>query len=134
MTTNLEFWIPVLGVPILALMANIIVRLVSGLPQSAVPDFILCFVVFDAIVAIQHDEFQKFIRIDSLSSAVEAVYVSLLFGSLVAWFVVVTQIEHRILASHASGFTFSGLMWLLISGVIATMIIFLSVAPFAYRV
>ena len=134
MTANPEFWIPVLGIPILLLMANIVVRLVNGLPQSAVPDFILCFIVFDAIVAIQHDDFQKFLRIHSLASALQGAYIALLIGSLVAWFLVVTKIEHRMLACHAAGFTLSGLMWLLMSGIVATMIIFLSIAPFAYRV
>jgi len=134
MTTNPEFWIPVLGIPILLLMANVVVRLANGLPQSAVPDFILCFIAFDAIVAIQHDDFQKFIRIDSLASALQGTYVSLLIASLVSWFLVVTKIEQRMLACHAGGLTLSGLMWLLMSCIVATMIIFLSVAPFAYRV
>jgi len=134
MTTNLSFWIPVLGIPIIALLANVVVRLANGLPQSAVPDFILCFVVFDAIVAAQHEDFEKFIRIDVITSAVEAVYMALFFISIVAWFLTVTKVEDRMLACHKSGFTVTGVMWLMLSGVVATMIIFLSVAPFAYRV
>lgn len=134
MTTNLAFWIPVLGIPIIALMSNIVVRLAYGLPQSAVPDFILCFVVFDAVVAIQHDDFRKFIRIDFVTSAIEACYVALALGSLVVWFLTVTKLEERMLDAHVDGFTLSGFVWLLVSGVVATMIIFLSLAPFAYQV
>jgi hypothetical protein len=133
MTANPAFWIPVLGIPIIALMSNIVVRLANGLPQSAVPDFILCFVVFDAVVAIQHNDFQKFIRIAMVNSSVEGFYVGFLIASLVAWFLTVTKVEHRLIACHAGGFTIAGVMWLMLSCLVATMIIFLSIAPFAYQ-
>jgi hypothetical protein len=136
MTLNLTFWIPNLGIPILALIANVVVRWARGLPQSAVPDLILCFVVFDALVVIQHDDFQKFIRIDSLASAVEGLYVALLIGTLVIWFIMVTEIEHRIVAcyaAHGTVLTLGGMMLLLASGILATMVVFLSVIPFAYQ-
>src|SRR4051812_18660579 len=91
--SDLRFWIPVLGIPILAFFANIVVRVIQRLPQSALPDIILCFVVFDALVAIQNEEFSRFVRMSALRDATIAVYVALLFLNLIIWFVSVSSLE-----------------------------------------
>jgi hypothetical protein len=68
---DLGFWIPVLGVPLAALFSNVVVRKLRGLPQSALPDIMLCFVVFDALVAIQNEDFKKLIHLDFVKDAVD---------------------------------------------------------------
>jgi hypothetical protein len=83
---DLGFWIPVLGVPLAALFSNVVVRKLRGLPQSALPDIMLCFVVFDALVAIQNEDFKKFIHLDFVKDAVIGVYVVFLIMNLVLWF------------------------------------------------
>jgi hypothetical protein len=54
--------------------------------------------------------------------------------NLVLWFIAVTELEHRLLlCPETNTMEANGLGLLFISGVLATIMIFLSIAPFAYR-
>jgi hypothetical protein len=133
---NLGFWIPCLGLPLVALFANVVVRWNRGLPQSALPDLILCFVVFDGLVAIQSDDFRQFIRIDWVRQATVACYVVLLFANAVIWVLSITRLEAELVAcyeQHETVLTRDGIIALFYSIFVCSMVIFLSVLPFAYR-
>jgi hypothetical protein len=68
--------------------------------QSALPDIMLCFVVFDTLVAIQNEDFKKFMHLDFVKDAVVGVYVVFLIINVVPWFIAVTELEHRLLLCH----------------------------------
>jgi hypothetical protein len=132
---DLAFWIPCLGFPLAALFANVAVRAIRGLPQSALPDLILCFVVFDALVAIQNQDFKKFIRIDFVRDATIACYGALLFINTVVWVLSITELEYQLAECHKKNRTIlnrEGIRALFYSIVICSMVIFVSVPPFAY--
>jgi hypothetical protein len=133
---DLAFWIPCLGLPLAALFANVMVRAIRGLPQSALPDLILCFVVFDALVAIQNQDFQKFIRIGFVRDATFACYGLLLFINTVIWVLSITELEYQLVECHDTHQTIlnrEGMIILFYSIVVCTLVIFVSVMPFAYR-
>lgn len=133
---NAAFWIPCLGLPLAALFSNVVVRLLRKLPQSALPDLILCFVVFDGLVAIQHDDFEKFIRIAFVKEAALAWYVLWFFLNIVIWLLSITDLEHRLVMCHEQNKTLltkQGILLLGASIVVCSLVILISVTPFAYQ-
>jgi hypothetical protein len=134
--SDLGFWIPVLGIPLLAVFANVVLRVFKGLPQSALSDIILCFVVFDALVVIQHTEFQEFIRVPMIKEAIIPFYEFIFFLNVFLWFLAVTELERRIVSYYESSektLYLYGVCWQIVSIVLAIMVVFESIAPFAYR-
>lgn len=132
---DLKFWIPALGLPLLAVFLNVIVRAINGLSQSALADTVLCFAIFDAVVTIQSEDFGKFVHFIK-PDAVQAVFVTLLIINLVGWFLLVVNVEERMVTCLASADTstkLKGLGFMLLSGVCSTVAIFVSIAPFLLR-
>jgi hypothetical protein len=133
---DLSFWIPCLGLPLAALFLNVAVRWGRGLPQSALTDLILCFVVFDALVAMQSDDFRHFIRIGWVREATVACYILLLFINAIVWALTIWRLEHELVECyehHQTVLTRNGMIALFYSIMVCTMVIFFSVLPFAYR-
>ena len=133
--TDLSFWIAALGIPLVVLFANVVVRKLEGLPQSALPDLILCFVVFDAVVVIQRDEFERFIPFEQMRDGVSGIYEMLVLVNIVIWFFALRKLEPQLLKVYESRLvTFvQNTKLVLASGLIATVVAFMSIAPFVYR-
>ena len=91
-----SFWMATLGLPIAAVITNCIARWLADLPLSAQADTVLAFVVFDAIVIIQGDEFANHVLSDGIRINIAAIYVMYLFLGMFLWAISVFYVERRI--------------------------------------
>ncbi|WP_448031567.1 hypothetical protein [Bradyrhizobium liaoningense] len=129
---DFKFWIPAIGLPLIAVFANVLVRVLHGLSQSALADMVLCFAVFDAVVTIQSEDFGKLVHLFAPES-VPSVFVTLLIISLIVWFLLVVKVEKPMAECFESPYVSAklrGMGLLLLSGVSSTAVIFLSLSPF----
>jgi hypothetical protein len=132
---DLRLWIPVMVLPVFVLAANILVRKAFSLPQSAMPDLMLCFFIFDGLVSLQSHDFEALIRIEAVKPATMGVYFVLAFASLVLWFIAVAKVEVQLIAiyeQHKSLLNLKGVQLLFGSVLLATIVVGFSIAPFAY--
>jgi hypothetical protein len=133
---SISFWLTALGLPLAAVIANSLTRWLAELPQSAPADTVLAFVVFDAIVVIQGDDFRGHIHHDAFRANLTAIYVILVFVGMFLWAVSVFYVESRIAkyyrwtARHFSYFPFVPFFFSLL---IPVILIFASVGPFIYK-
>jgi hypothetical protein len=130
-----NFWLAALWLPLAILAVNVVVRRILGLPQSAVPDLILCFVVFDGVVAIQPHEFDRLVGLTFMKGSLTGFYVIFLVANMAIWFLVLTGWEERLADYYRSNqtvLTMDGMKIVFSAGLLATAVMFLSVAPFAY--
>ena len=91
-----SFWMATLGLPIAAVITNCIARWLADLPLSAQADTVLAFVVFDAIVIIQGDEFANHVLSDGIRINITAIYVMYLFLGMFLWAISVFYVERKI--------------------------------------
>jgi hypothetical protein len=133
---SITFWLATLGLPIAAVIVNSVARLLAKLPQSAPADMVLAFVVFDAIVIIQGDDFRHHVPFEEIRINLTAIYVMYIFVGMFLWAVSVFQIERKIVQfyqrrpNRRSEFPFGAFFFSLF---IPVMLIFASVSPFVYR-
>lgn len=92
----ISFWLVALGVPLIVVVANSLIRLMKGLAQSAPADLVLALTVFNFAVVVQSQDFQKFIRVEAIKSDLVAVYCALIIFSLFCWFFSVFYVEEYI--------------------------------------
>lgn len=134
-----SFWMATLGLPIAAVITNCIARWLADLPSSAQADTVLAFVVFDAIVIIQGDEFANYVLSDGIRINITAIYVMYLFLGMFLWAISVFYVERKILdfyrqrRSRRSVFSLSLVVPLFLSIIIPVLLISASVFPFVYR-
>lgn len=129
------FWLAALGLPLSLLAVNVAVRINRRLPQSALPDLILCFVVFDGVVAIQPHEFEQFVGVPFMKHSLTGFYVIFIIMNMAFWFTSISDWEEKLVRYYKDNVTFltyDGMKILFKAGVLATAVMFLSVAPFVY--
>lgn len=97
---NLSFWIVVLIVPLLVILANAVVRWLLAIPHSATSDICLAFVVFDVAVAVHAHDFAPFVKMQYLQKDLVAIYLMLLIINLVLWTVAAFVIEQKLLLAY----------------------------------
>jgi hypothetical protein len=130
----IDFWVPALGFPVLAILVNSIVRVTIGLPQSALADFLLCTVLFDALVVMDHASFAAHVQNHIIRDALLAVYVPILFIAIVAWCFSLFRFEKVLLqlrVVNGGRLTLRELriiFWFMVFGATS---MFFSIAPFA---
>jgi hypothetical protein len=133
---SISFWLAALGLPIVAVVANSVTRWLADLPQSAPADMVLAFIVFDAIVVIEGDEFRNHVPIEEFRVNLTAIYVMYIFVGLISWAVSVFYIEKKVVKYYRwtsrtlSAFPFLAFFFSLF---IPVMLIFASVTPFIYK-
>lgn len=106
------------------------------MPQSAVPDLILCFAIFDALVAMESHHFTKFIQASFVKEAVPHYFGLLALITLILWFFAVMDLERQLLESHKqprSLLNLRTITLLFVSLLLASAVIIFSVFPFTYR-
>jgi hypothetical protein len=97
---NLSFWIVVLIVPLLVIVANAVVRWLLAIPHSATSDICLAFVVFDVAVAVHSHDFAPFVKMQHLQKGIVAIYLVLLILNLILWTIAAFVIEQRLLLAY----------------------------------
>jgi hypothetical protein len=91
--TMLSFWIAAIGLPLVALFGNAIIRAYCKLEPSSSADFVLLFIVFDGLVIIQHHEFEHYISNETIKGGMLAIYVILLITNSFLWMASAFRIE-----------------------------------------
>jgi hypothetical protein len=132
----LSFWIATLGLPIAAVVANFVARWLAELPLSPQADTVLAFVVFDAIVIIQADDFGSHILFDEIRVNLTAIYVMYLFFGMFLWVISVFYVERKMLEisrQRRSRPLLSHVIPIFLSFIIPALLISASVFPFVYR-
>jgi len=92
----ISFWLVTLGVPLLVVVGNSLVRFMKGLAQSAAADLLLALTVFNFAVVVEYNKFQEYIRITQIRSDIVAIYCLLVIISVACWFISVFHIEEHI--------------------------------------
>lgn len=132
----LAVWIPTFGIPVFGLLANVYLRLRCKLPQSAVPDLILAFALIDSLIAMDADHFAKFVQMGWIKDAVPHVYGLTALIGFGLWALAVVDIELKLFEhykAHGRYLDFRAIRLLFTSLVLATLVVFTSLFPFAYK-
>jgi hypothetical protein len=130
-------WLPLLGIPLLILAINVVVRICKTLPQSAVPDLILCFVIFDLVAAAEYAHLQKYVRVDWMRESFVGIYACLAVVNIIGWSIIALDLEQKLIKCHADNggyLNMNGAGLLLASLVLATFAASASILPFVWAV
>lgn len=98
---HLSFWVVVLAVPLVVVLGNGFLRHLHGVPQTTPADLMLAFIVFDAAVIIQHDDFQEYVKSDVLRTNIIAIYVLLLILNYFMWHLSVFRLESALASRYS---------------------------------
>jgi hypothetical protein len=132
----ITFWITVLLIPMLVVVGNVFIRWALKLEPGSLADVILAFLVFDALVIIDHQHFEQYIRNDELRAALVAIYVLLLFINFGLWFLAVGRIEKMLNADYdRRSKKYKALPWRSLGEcwTVQAFVIFANLASFAYK-
>lgn len=97
---QISLFIGVIGVPVCAVVANIVVRNIGKVPVTAGADFILFLLTFDGTVLIAHDEFEPLITSNSLQQQLIAIFVFWTFLGFATWLINIAYFERKIVDAY----------------------------------
>jgi hypothetical protein len=132
----ISFWATALLIPMIVIVGNASIRWLAKLEPSSFADVILAFVVFDALVIIDHKHFEHYLRNDLLRADIIAIYVILLIINVFLWIGAAFVLEKKLSAAYdRRAKRYKILPWhqLMNSLMVQVFVIFANLASFAYN-
>lgn|SRR5262249_19709976 len=120
----------------IVIVGNAAIRWLAKLEPSSFADVVLAFVVFDALVIIDHQHFEHYLRNELLRADIIAIYVMLLIINVFLWMAAVFYVEERLSAAYdRRAKRYRALPWvqLMNSWMVQVFVIFANLASFAYK-
>jgi hypothetical protein len=92
---HLSQWITAIAAPLVGVGINASLRALLGRMQSAAADVILTFIIFDAVIASQPNDFKGLVS-PVLSNDISSVFILLMLVTFMFWLLSVIVVEERI--------------------------------------
>lgn len=133
---SLPFWAEIIGLPLVGLCGNYVVRWALELEPSAAADLILLFALYDGILVIRSDEAFQLSPILSNADAFRSWFVVCIFCNIFIWIstLILLEVKLRPVNSFAPKVNLvKRALCTLMSVVISMLVITYNTVPFTVR-